>query len=481
MNTEQIPQTTTPKVPLVATTDLTSEVLDDIECLLYCVGADRDPSGRRRVLEAIKAIAPENRGFEVARKWSHRSALPPQDHELHQEWAACQAHEHPYAAALFLKELANREPLQLQAPLEELWSSIETTLRPDPPQTHTPPLQEEGLARFSLRQKIADLEESMVDQRPCLGDLALFGQASVIYAKPNTGKTLIVLHLICEAVHSKRLDPSKLFYINMDDNGTGLVEKGRLAEEYGFHMLADGYREFQASAFREAIIEMTHNGTAHGTVIVLDTLKKFVNTMDKAKSSQFTRDVRRFVMRGGTVVALSHTNKKPGSDGKAIYAGTSDIVDDFDCAYLVSTLSEQDGEKVVEFENIKRRGDVATKAAYRYANVSGISYTELLSSVRRVEQDESSALRRELERHGDAHVMSAIKACLQSGVNQKMALIKAAAEKANVSRRIASHVLDRYTGTDPTLHAWSYRVEDRGAKVFTVLPESTVEPDTGAY
>lgn len=54
--------------------------------------------------------------------------------------------------------------------------------------------------------------------------------------------------------------------------------------------------------------------------------------MDNGKSSDFAKVIRQFSLKGGTVIALSHANKHPGADGRTVYSGTTDIVDDFDCA-----------------------------------------------------------------------------------------------------------------------------------------------------
>ncbi|WP_153131422.1 hypothetical protein [Dechloromonas hortensis] len=103
--------------------------------------------------------------------------------------------------------------------------------------------------------------------------------------------------------------------------------------------------------------EMVASDQAKGVIVILDTIKKFTDLMDKTKASQFTKVIRQFVMKGGTVIGMAHTNKKLGANGKPIYGGTSDIVDDFDCAYTIATEEcSNPAEKIVVFDNIKRRG-----------------------------------------------------------------------------------------------------------------------------
>ncbi|WP_350601457.1 PriCT-2 domain-containing protein [Pseudomonas sp. 65/3-MNA-CIBAN-0223] len=327
------------------------------------------------------------------------------------------------------------------------------------------------LTAFSLRGRLLELEKQMVEQKQILGSIVLQGQATVVYARANTGKTLILIHLIIESIKQELINPAQLYYINMDDNSSGLVDKVRLAEEYGFDMLADGHQGFEASAFRRAMESMIAENTARGVIVVLDTLKKFVNTMDKGKSSEFAKVIRQFCLKGGTVIALSHANKNPGADGRSMYSGTSDIVDDFDCAFMLNTISQQADmhQKVVEFSNIKRRGNVSQTAAYSYTLDSDIPYDELLLSVKEVNPEHLVPLKRAADIKSDSQIIEVIEDCIREGINSKMKLADAAAERARDTKRSVLKVIEKYTGNDPAIYRWSFSIQERGAKVFSLL------------
>lgn len=360
---------------------------------------------------------------------------------------------------------------------------------PQPPklsvdaQNQTPqlptPASKSLLARFYITD-VGELERQAQEQVPVLGQIVLAGQATVLYARPNTGKTLITLHLVTQAILEKRIDPSRLVYIDMDDNSSGLAEKARIAQEFGFPIVADGYHGFQAKAFWKVLELMVEGNTARGHVIILDTLKKFVNTMEKKESSEFAKLARQFVMKGGTIVALAHVNKRPGANGKPVYAGTTDILDDFDCAYTIDTIDENPDTctKVVEFENIKRRGNVPLSACYVFSTETGISYNELLSSVREIAPDAVDTLKKEQELVSDADVISAVESSILSGTNTKMLLAEAVAERASISKRQAIRTIEKYTGTDPAVHRWHFVVKDRGAKVFVLLEQPAEQAST---
>ena len=144
-----------------------------------------------------------------------------------------------------------------------------------------------------------------------LKNIAIMGQWTTIYGAPNSGKTLIANWLLKEAILSNEVDGEMVFYINADDNFRGLVEKIELAELWGMHMIAPNHNGFMISQFSEIMAKMADDGSARGAVIVLDTLKKFTDLMDKRMSTDFGIIARGFVSAGGTLIALAHTNK-PG-------------------------------------------------------------------------------------------------------------------------------------------------------------------------
>jgi AAA domain len=329
------------------------------------------------------------------------------------------------------------------------------------------------LVAYSLTGQLKHLKRDIATQVRILDALVLLGQVTVLFAAPNSGKTLLALSLLIKAIEQRRLDPSRVFYVNADDSLAGLAEKLELAERYGFHMLAEGYRGFRASDFLRILSELTDRGQAQGVVIVLDTLKKFTDVMDKRTSTEFSKVIRRFVLQGGTCIMLAHTNKRPGKDGRPEYAGTSDILEDVDCGYIFRVISAVGArEKVVEFTNIKRRGDVCQRAVYAYSGEEGISYGELLASVRQIDESE---LDRCDDSRTDSRLIEVAMDCIRMGINTKMALATAVAHRTGCSKRVALKLVERCTGNHPGQHFWTYEIQARGAKVFKLLPNSTTD------
>jgi hypothetical protein len=128
---------------------------------------------------------------------------------------------------------------------------------------------------------------------------------------------------------------------------------------------------------------------------------------------------------------------------------------------------------LMEFINIKKRGNVVLSTAYNYSTEQGILYEDLLCSVEKIDDDQLEPLKQQAEMISDSEVIDIIEALIKEGTNTKMELVKATYEKANISRRHATHILEKYTETnssDPSIfHLWEYTVGERGAKIYENL------------
>lgn len=335
------------------------------------------------------------------------------------------------------------------------------------------------LLQFSLRGKAEEFERQAVTAKPLLGDLCFAGQATVWFAPPNAGKTLIVLKLLNDAVSDGRITPDNVYYINADDSSEGFATKIRLMDDLGVHTLAPGYQGFDARMLPELFLAMADRKKAKGALVIIDTIKKVASLMDKTKASAFTHACRSAVMAGATIVGFAHTNKQPTASGKLQYGGTTDLRDDFDAAYVMGPIEIDgfNGDKVVAFENIKSRGSNVRSVAYVYADSEGISYPERLASVRRLDDEEMRGFRRIEEEKADTDVIAAIEACIDTSDFAKMALAKAVAQRAGISERAALRMIEKYTGTDPTTAKWHFQRKQRGAMIYALhSPPVAVPP-----
>ena len=75
-----------------------------------------------------------------------------------------------------------------------------------------------SLGCFSLSGQSKAMKSKMLADRYVLDKIAILGQATAIYAKPNTGKTLLVLWMLIESIKLRRINGKDVFYINADDD-----------------------------------------------------------------------------------------------------------------------------------------------------------------------------------------------------------------------------------------------------------------------
>jgi hypothetical protein len=329
------------------------------------------------------------------------------------------------------------------------------------------------LGAFALNGSAAEMKTKMLDDKYILGRMAILGQSTAMYAKPNAGKTLLSIWLLIQAIESGEIRGEDIFYINADDNHKGLTYKLELAEKHGFLMLAPGYNNFQADMLTEYLATLVKQDTASGKILILDTVKKFTDLMRKDKSSAFGEAVRQFVSHGGSMVMLAHVNKHRGDDGKVVPGGTSDLVDDADCAYTLDVVTDdkQSGIRTVTFENFKSRGDVAQEEVYQYDYSEGSNYGQRLDSVRALTDQERA--KAEKKRTEDTRLeinreaIDAIRECLLDGVARKTELIKEAAIRTGIARKKIILALEEHTGSKPSeSQFWHLIVEDKNAHVY---------------
>lgn len=314
------------------------------------------------------------------------------------------------------------------------------------------------LNRFSLRGSAHELEANAADTKPLLGQIVMDGQATMIYAAPNAGKTLITLHTVLEAIAAGRIAADRVLYVNADDGSQGLAVKVRLLEDVGAHMLAPGHKGMKTKDLIEKLRQSIEDGTARGTLVIIDTLKKFTDLMDKKRTSEFGQVCREYVSAGGTVLALGHTRKLPKANGSPQYQGTTDILEDFDAVY-VGELVQEEGRtdrRVVRFTMEKKRADSPNEVAYAYVDEPGVSYVEKLVSLEPVDPDGLRAYR-DPDKKGDVvQIRMAIADIIGDGFfDGKMALAAAAASVCKISKRQAIRVIEECTGTTPGVHIWN--------------------------
>lgn len=186
--------------------------------------------------------------------------------------------------------------------------------------------------------------------------MIMSGHLVLIAAPANGGKTTIFLRL-CEQLSAAG---NAVIYVNADASPGDLIEQLQHANLHNYKVIApdairgkgviDVIDRFEAMAKGDTSLE--------GYVFVIDTLKKFVDMLDKKQLKNMLATFRNLTVKGATVCLLAHTNKYNGKDGKPIYEGMGDVRTDVDeLIYLDSAINPETGNLEVTTRPDKKRAD----------------------------------------------------------------------------------------------------------------------------
>lgn len=335
---------------------------------------------------------------------------------------------------------------------------------------HVPKSNQNPLANFSLRGQAEALDKQAVAAQPLLGSFCLTGQGTVLAAPPNAGKTLFTIAMLLDAIDGGRIKGDNVYYIDADDTTQGVADKVKILDEFDVHVIAEGYNGFKAKLLTPVLEKMIADGTARDKFIILDTFKKFTSPMSKAETSAFTDVLRRFVLTGGTLLCLAHTNKNVDAKGKNVFAGVNDILDDLDCAYVLDVKPDADGKRIVQFTNKKRRGNNPDLITMAYSADPSLEYVERITSVNELD---AYAVEESIQTgagDADEDILESLRLAIYHGDGRgKMELVRMVAPLHKVSKQRVLKLLELYTGDDPERHRWSYGVGARGVHIYRLL------------
>ena len=258
------------------------------------------------------------------------------------------------------------------------------------------------LRELSATKRIDELKAKLENTVDLIAGIVNKGTITALVAEPNGGKTLITLALIIDGIRQRKIDAQRLFYINEDDGMAGFVTKAELAAEHGFHMISSTESAGEGcdgtGFIRDLIRETANTDEADDVVVVFDTLKKFIDVMNKADVKAFMSELRRFNHAGGTAILLSHANKNRDAEGRLIFEGVGDIRADIDVMFDIECYTERDSiEQKVEFINRKDRGSVEQRIPFTYRKSNVDTYAEMVASVQRAPVDKIEQARKKAE------------------------------------------------------------------------------------
>lgn len=231
-------------------------------------------------------------------------------------------------------------------------------------------------------------ESSKLSEREYVLDkCAAAGELTAFWAKPGSGKTLLTIHMLIASAKAGRLDGKKVCYINADDSLAGMVQKAEICAQYGITMQVPGLYGFSNEKFFKFVDDSIAYGNAKGYVLILDTLKNFMDTTDKKECTVFMAKMRDFCNVGGTVIMLGRANKNPQTGRKPICSGVSYVSYNSDAYSYITASGPKFGVTTAKLCSKKKRLGDGGSTFFRFnGGLTGEdrTYKNLLSSVQEI-------------------------------------------------------------------------------------------------
>ena len=167
-----------------------------------------------------------------------------------------------------------------------------------------------GLLAMEVTEEII---EKIEDAKFAWRQLIPQGHMVVLCAEANGGKTTLMVHISAEMAKSGY----RVLYINADASASDIKYYKHHAMDYGYTLINPDLTNGSADKVVDELRHLAITDSDYSkVVIVLDTLKKFGDMMNKTKSKDFNSLLRTLTSKGMTVVCLAHTNKYSDKDGK---------------------------------------------------------------------------------------------------------------------------------------------------------------------
>ncbi len=209
-----------------------------------------------------------------------------------------------------------------------------------------------GLLTMEVTEEIV---KNIADAKFAWRQLIPEGHMIVICSKANGGKTTLMVHIAGDMARQGY----RVMYINADASASDIKDYKHHAMEYGYALINPDLTNGTTDKVTEELrLISLAEGDFSKVVIILDTLKKFGDMMNKAKLKQFNSLLRTLTAKGITVICLAHTNKHDDKDGKPIFEGTGDIRNDFDELIYLIPIKNPDGTTTVSTLKDKTRAAI---------------------------------------------------------------------------------------------------------------------------
>lgn len=289
------------------------------------------------------------------------------------------------------------------------------------------------------------------------------GQLFILVGVGGSGKTT-VMEYICSQISGD------VYYFNMDTPSVHIPEARKRAEAGRYHLLCPDLKGGIDQVVNDLKIINQEGADLSDVTIVLDTIKKIMDMVDKGDIKRLMKVLRSLTAKGATIIGLGHTNKYANDDGWPNYEGTVDLRNDCDAmACLIHHRKEDDPDTIITslywgeqgWPHAKDRGEVEP-VTWVIDRSDNRKVTELDTWVD-TKRANDELIQLEKTRDIVADIVRFL-ATESAGANQSQ-VVKAMSTIPYSRRQVLKH-LDMYEG-----RIWSQEAKkELNAKVYNLLP-----------
>lgn len=280
--------------------------------------------------------------------------------------------------------------------------------------------------------------QKMADAEFLYPNMIVRGHIGAYVAPANGGKTAVFLHL-SEKLSAMGL---KVLYINVDGSPGDLKRHHQHAKLHGYSVIAPDACDGKSVA---DVIKKFHaiansNERCDEYVFIVDTLKKFVDVIDKRQAKGFYNLARSLSVRGATVCFLGHCNKYKDDEGRPIYEGTADLRNDLDeLIYLDSSMNDT-----------MNRLEITTRPDKVRAEFEPISFYIDFDNERKVTQAENVI---KIMSKEERELVELITEAIVAGNHSQKEIVSSVKEKTTLSDKRIREKLIAYSAGDKPVFA----------------------------
>lgn len=302
----------------------------------------------------------------------------------------------------------------------------------------------DALANLMKFKTTDEMMENIENSKFAWMRLIVQGHVCAVVAKPNGGKTTLMTFAAGEMARAGY----QVMYVNVDAGAADLKTYHQHAKSNGYMLLAPDMIEGKSAKDVTVLLAgmALGGGDLSNIVLIFDTLKKFVEVMNKSQGKAFYSLLRKLTALGMTAVLLAHTNKYEDDNGMPIYEGTADLKSDIDELIYLISVKASDGSITVSTKIDKSRSDGKDATFYispsREVSVAE-QYVDTLEQVNILKQQDT-----------DSAVIDFILEHIAIDCKSLTQLTTIAKEtKSGYSRNRLKGVLDRYY-ENPEIRKW---------------------------